>query len=268
MATIRHVHRNRQTGDDAIHGHSQMRLRFSAGLAALMAATPSNGFAEPPSGMVGLAATVESGPLRGEAAGVGALPYLKLEWEGFALDPSGLTYTLPKRDGFSLGGVATYRLSDMELSAESYFAGLDRDPAAEIGFLAGYEGNIGKIQFKALGDVSGAHDGYELSAAYAYPVQIGKWGFEPGFAVSRLSSDLANWSYGVATSEARGDRQAYDLDESWSAQLNLSVNRPITERWIFFGEANVGALDDQTADSPLVERRAFGGAMFGVGYAF
>ena len=64
----------------------------------------------------------------------------------------------------------------------------DRDPAFELGL--GSETRTAWGQFAVAGvlDVTGVHEGFELTAEYSYPNQAGQWLIEPGIGASGCSS--------------------------------------------------------------------------------
>jgi len=197
-----------------------------------------------------------------------ALPFLTIESAHFALTPEAATVRTQRWNGLQARAFATARMSEIEASDSAFFAGIDRDPAAELGGGLSYETEFGTFDLAFQGDVSGAHDGTALTLGYSYDVAFSKLMITPKIDVTRMSENLSAYAYGVSASEARADRPAYAIGATWSAGLGVDVARPLNENWTAFWSAESRFIDDETYDSPLVDDRVALGASIGVRYAF
>ena len=115
---------------------------------------------------------------------------------------------------------------------------------------------------------SGTHDGYELSASYGYPRQIGRWLIEPALGLQLQSSDLADYYHGVTESEARSDRPSYTAGEALNMLVSLTVGYTINPRLLAFGGIEQLNLDTSISDSPIVSEQQIQKVYLGVIYTF
>ena len=144
----------------------------------------------------------------------------------------------------------------------------DRKPAFELGLGMQRQTNFGRYELQGYLDASGTHDGYELSASYGYPRQIGRWLIEPALGLQLQSSDLADYYHGVTESEARSDRPSYTAGEALNMLVSLTVGYTINPRLLAFGGIEQLNLDTSISDSPIVSEQQIQKVYLGVIYTF
>jgi MipA family protein len=99
-------------------------------------------------------------------------------------------------------------------------------------------------QVNALREVTGEHDGYEVRAAFAFPVLRSKSSLVASAGLTWKSKELVRYYYGV-------DR-FYEPDSALSPFIKLQYSRPISDRWRVNALAHYEHLADDIADSPVV----------------
>jgi outer membrane protein len=144
----------------------------------------------------------------------------------------------------------------------------DRKPAFELGLGMQRQTAFGSFQLQGFLDASGSHDGYELSASYGYPRQIGRWLIEPVFGLQLQSNDLADYYHGVMDSEARSGRPSYTADEALNILASLTIGYTINPRLLAIGGIEQLNLDTSISDSPIVSEQQIRKVYLGVIYTF
>jgi len=144
----------------------------------------------------------------------------------------------------------------------------DRDPALELGLGLVNQLTWGQYTLEGTFDVSGKHEGYEISATYSYPKQSGRWVIEPAIGLQLQSSDLVDYYHGVMDSEAQIGRPAYKGDQAINTLASLTVGYLINARLLAIAGMEQIALDTSITDSPIVEEEQIRKVYLGIIYTF
>ena len=126
----------------------------------------------------------------------------------------------------------------------------------------------GQVVVEGLVDVTGAHEGYELTARYSYPIQTGRWLIEPAIGVQLQSSGLVDYYHGVRDSEAQDDRPAYRGDRAINTLTALTVGYTVNTQLLVTAGMEQAVLDSSIADSPIVSEKRLQKAYLGLIYTF
>ncbi len=166
---------------------------------------------------------------------------------------------------FSANGMDSYVIGQMR-HRQFYTASLgfkddldidgmeDRDSAFELGLGVNYQANWGQFVFEGLYDVTNTHKGYELSATYSYPKQMGAWLIEPAIGVQYQSSNLIGYYHGVMADEAQAGRPAYTAGQAVNVLTSLTLGYTISEHLLAVGGVEQLTLNDSITDSPIVDQ--------------
>lgn len=224
---------------------------------------------------IGLAASVKDSPYAGE--GIQVRPFPWVTYEGERVYWRGVTFGvhLVKTDQFTLDAVVSGRfdgfdrgdLGRTELARNGVDIDrlADRDDAADAGVAARWTWGGSELRLRAVADVTGTSEGYEVSADYGYRFRVGKTTLIPGIGVQWLSKDLADYYYGVRPGETFAGT-SYQPDAALVPRASLSFARPLAGKWRLQGLLQYQRLPDELAHSPLLERNstAVGHLMIGV----
>jgi outer membrane protein len=138
-----------------------------------------------------------------------------------------------------------------------------RKPALEAGADAAYGPFIGSARV----DVSGRHDGYELSLGARQERRMGDaWLLEGRVGAVWQSADLTSHLYGVHAAEARTGLDAYEPGGALNYEATLSATYRISRRWMALGSMTFRLLDDDVSASPIVYRDHDVGGFVGLAY--
>ncbi|GFM81889.1 structural protein MipA [Pseudomonas cichorii] len=236
--------------------------------------------ADSPRWGLGLGVGISESPYAGEGTKITPLPLIHYEGERFFV--RGLTggAHLIRNEGFELNAIASLRMDGIdakdfgrkELASNGIDRNLleDRDNGLDMGLSASWRGAAGKFELVAKTDVSGASEGFELSAKYGYEFEVGRGSLEPTISVSHLSKDMANYYYGTLKDEVARGVVDYKPGAATIPELGLAYVHPIGQNWQFMSSVQYKFLPNDISDSPLLEADTDGEAsvMFGISRRF
>mgnify|MGYP001827782313 FL=1 len=85
-------------------------------------------------------------------------------------------------------------------------------------------------------------------------LQAGILRFTPQLGVNYLSSEIANYDFGVPADSATAARPAYELDSTTSVEAGVGLFIEITREWLFVMDANIEKFSDEVVNSPIVDQ--------------
>lgn len=144
----------------------------------------------------------------------------------------------------------------------------DRDYAVEIGVETMIDGEWGTATFRAFHDVSGTHEGYELSADLAKRWTSGRYSFAPLLGVTYKSARLNDYYWGVKPGESNIALPQYRAGAGFAVQAGLLANYYITRNLRLAVSLNYERLPDEVAESPLAEDDYVLGYFSGLAWTF
>ncbi|MCQ3000784.1 MipA/OmpV family protein [Pseudomonas syringae] len=229
---------------------------------------------------LGLGIGISESPYAGEGTKLTPLPLIHYEGERFFV--RGLTggAHLMRNESFELNVIASLRTDGIdaddfgrkELARNGINRDLleDRDSGLDMGLSASWRGEAGKLELTAKSDVSGASEGYELSAKYGYEFAVGRGSLEPTVTVTHLSKDSANYYYGTLKDEVARGVVDYKPGAVTIPEVGLTYVHPMGDKWRFLSSVQYKFLPGDISDSPLLEDDTSGEAsvMFGISRSF
>lgn len=217
---------------------------------------------------VGVAGIYRSQPYRGVDDDWLVFPSLRYEGERLRLRGPELSYRMLELSGVRLDLLAKMRFDGYQAKDSRFLQGMaDRHPSLDFGLRAGVRWKRSVIEAVALHDTLSQHEGSELALNWRLPLRKAGWNILPEIGISRLSPDLANYYYGVRSSEARPGRFVYRVGAAYNAHLALVLQKPLGPRWSAFLRAELTRLDAALHASPIVDRRTMSSALLGIDYA-
>ena len=172
----------------------------------------------------------------------------------FNLNYNEISYKIIKSPDYSLAVLAAPRFQGFDADDDALFKGMsDRDPAFELGLNLRFYSSYGNLTFNGLRDISDAHDGYELSVIYNYPVNLNDWTFDFKLGNRYRSNKLIDYYYGVEDDEVRPNRSAYQAGSAQIFFIGVDTSYQITPRWKAVMNLNFERLPNEIKNSPLVD---------------
>jgi outer membrane protein len=130
----------------------------------------------------------------------------------------------------------------------------NRNMTVDVGGEFGISGNWGELYTRILTDALGQHDGQEFRVTYAKPFEFEKSEISPSVGFALLSSNLADYYYGVRDDEARADRPAYNPGASVNWFVGLDANYQLNDDWTLLTSITYYWLDSDIRNSPIVNK--------------
>lgn len=221
--------------------------------------------------IVGAGAIYEPEYEGGDKFEVSPVPFIVFNYgDWLEIDPRGVTVTAIQQNGFKLAAKVGYESGRDQDDADRLRGLDDIDFAATVGAKASYEWS----GFEFYAAVDQTIDGSEsligtFGAEYQAPVTerlILGAGVE-----AVVANDKHMQSYfGVTAAQAASSGLAEYKAEAGLKRVNVSASAiyMLSENWLVRGEAGVGFLTGDAADSPIVEEKVQPSASLFVGYKF
>ena len=144
----------------------------------------------------------------------------------------------------------------------------DRHMSFDVGGEFGISGDWGNLYARILTDALGQHDGQEYRITYAKPFKFEKSKISPSVGFALLSSNIADYYYGVRDDEARPGRPAYNPGASVNWFVGLDANYQFNDDWTLFTSITYYWLDSNIRNSPIVNRDYTMSILAGAMYKF
>ena len=198
------------------------------------------------------------------------LPVLRYESEAFSFGlPDGLRVSLLSREKMVLSAVVAPRLFSLVDVNATELRGIDRDITIDAGLQARFSlTDRTELVARGLVDVSGEHDGQEVTLSFRHNVPVRRMAFNFAAGATWRSGDLSAELYGVYPWEARDDRPRYEPGATTVPFVSVGAVYPLTQNLRFIANLRAEFLPDSVSDSPIIDQNAAVGAQFGLLYSF
>ena len=151
--------------------------------------------------------------------------------------------------------IGKLRLDGYDADKSDYFDGMhNRNMTVDVGGEFGISGDWGNLYARILTDALGQHDGQEYRLTYAKPFKFEKAKISPSAGVALLSSNLADYYYGVRDDEARTGRPAYNPGASVNWFVGLDAIYQLNNDWTLLTTITYYWLDSDIRNSPIVNK--------------
>lgn len=204
---------------------------------------------------LGLGVAAQEQPQTGVDTQVVVLPFPSYEGERLSVGFGNIAYALTTTDRFRVAVEGQLRFDGYDPDDSDELAGMrERDFTLDAGFSVTSGGDWGVASLKAMADALGVHEGYEISATYAYPLTFERLTVVPSIGAHWLSSDLVDYYYGVRNDEATAARPAYSGKAVFNTSASLTAVYELSDSWEIIGGGQYTHLGDEITDSPIIER--------------
>jgi len=144
----------------------------------------------------------------------------------------------------------------------------DRDYAVELGLEMLLDGEWGQGTLRAFHDVSGTHEGYEISADYSYRWVHGRFSIAPSVGLAYKSAALSDYYWGVHADEVLPTLQGYEVDAGLGWEAGLRASYYFSKSMRLALSANYERLQHSIANSPIVAEDHVIGYFAGLAWQF
>jgi len=171
----------------------------------------------------------------------------------FFIDTAGCRLFSDSNMTFDL--IGKLRLDGYDADKSDDFDGMhDRNMTIDVGGEFGISGDWGNLYTRILTDTLGRHDGQEFRVTYAKPFKYEKSKVSPSVGFALLSSNLADYYYGVRDNETRPGRPAYNPGASVNWFAGLDANYRLNNDWTLLTSITYYWLDSNIRNSPIVDK--------------
>ena len=144
----------------------------------------------------------------------------------------------------------------------------DRDYAVELGLEMLLDGEWGQATLRAFHDVSGTHEGYEISADYSYRWVRGRFSIAPSVGLAYKSAALSDYYWGVHADEVLRRCRDTRSTAASAGKPGLRASYYFTKSMRLALSANYERLQHSVAQSPIVAETDVIGYFAGLAWQF
>jgi len=171
----------------------------------------------------------------------------------FFIDTAG--YRLFSDSNMAFDVIGKWRLDGYNADKSDDLDGMhNRNMTVDVGGEFSVTGDWGNLYARILTDAMGQHDGQEFRVTYAKPFKFEKSKISPSVGFALLSSNLADYYYGVRDNEARPGRPAYNPGASVNWFVGLDANYQLNDDWTLLTSITYYWLDSDIRNSPIVNK--------------
>jgi outer membrane protein len=241
-------------------------------LMPLLCATGIAQSAEPnanPSLSIGPGVVITGKPYAGMNTTVYPVPLMTFTSGRFYISGATAGYQLLDDQGWTFDAIGKWRFDGYDADDSDELAGMhNRHMTIDVGGELTAFGDWGVLKAGLVTDALSQHDGQEMRITYAKPFDIEKLNISPSVGFSWLSSNLADYYYGVRVDEALAGRPAYNPGDAVNWFAGLGANYHLDDNWTLLADITCYWLDSKIHDSPIVSDSYMISITAGVMYRF
>ncbi|MEM9315316.1 MAG: MipA/OmpV family protein [Pseudomonadota bacterium] len=146
--------------------------------------------------------------------------------------------------------------------------GMERKNALEGGLELTRKTRVGRLGLQLRHDIDGVHNGSEYRARWAKVYRHGPWQLEPWAEFRYLSSEKADYYFGVREEEATDTREAYRVSGTTAWGVGLGARYTAWDQHHFTANLGYRSYSDEIVDSPIVTEDAVASVNVAYRYEF
>ncbi|BFM49200.1 MipA/OmpV family protein [Marinomonas sp. THO17] len=195
-------------------------------------------------------------------------PYIAYEWEHLHLGIDGVFYEFYQAGNLTLTLDASSSSAPYEAKDSKALTGLKRSSTIDLGVSANYVlANHLMTQWYWQGeyvrDISGTHHGDSLSTGLGFHKNYARYMIDVSFGISKASSELNQYLYGIETKEVREDRPEYKAKSSFQPYIGIDMHYELSDSSVLVTQLSLEYLSDEVKNSPIVDKSIQTSFLFG-----
>lgn len=127
----------------------------------------------------------------------------------------------------------------------------NRDVDGQLGARFSWYGDSNRLSISLTRDVVGAHDGFLALLDYQQEKQLRNWLLTGRAGLILMSEKMTNHIVGVSASETTATIPEYKADAGQAVLLELKLEYPVNENWIFESRASWMKVGNDFQQSPI-----------------
>lgn len=188
------------------------------------------------------------------------IPALRIQTPRFAWRGTSAEWTVtePGLQDFSVNLRADLLMQGYKASDGVIFSGMEkRSPSLLVGLGAKYLSPIGLIWLESGVDATGNSKGMRSELGLGWRVNthtaLGKWTLSPYLSAQLNNAKLANYYFGVSSSEATASRPAYQATSTTNINLGVSASTDLSANMSLLLSARYRYYGASIRKSPLLD---------------
>lgn len=170
---------------------------------------------------------------------------------------------------FSVDLLGKYRFEAYEAGDSASLIGIkDRDGTVEAGLGADWRFEQVVLSGKVFTDLLDEHGGQEINLRLKKPFRWRMLFLAPYLGVSLRSDDFSTYYYGVDATETIAGRPEYELGWTTNWQAGLAIRVGLNQNIMLSTLFGLEILDQEIADSPIIDQDTQFFTMLGIAYGF
>ncbi len=224
-------------------------------------------------GSLGAGAIISEKPYEGVDTEVYVIPFARLYYRNFFFEGTRLGYELYKTEDIKFSPILQWRFDGYEEDDSDTLAGMDdRDMTLDGGAEVEFKTEFGMLRLSWVADLLSEHQGHEFEVGFSRRISnafaVEGLSVIPNVSASYLSSDLADYYYGVRSGESIAGRPAYNTGSGINYSAGVNIIYVLAEKWDLIAGFEYTWLDDDIQDSPIVSEDGIFSFLAGVAYKF
>ncbi|MCI5150083.1 MAG: MipA/OmpV family protein, partial [Candidatus Electrothrix sp. MAN1_4] len=197
------------------------------------------------------------------------IPLLMFSGEQFFIRGTGGGMHISQKSPFSIDLLAKYRFDAYETGDSAELVGIkERKGTVEAGIKASLRLDPVILSAQVLTDILDEHRGQIINLRVMKPFRWRMIFLAPYLGASLLSDDFSTYYYGVDNTEALAGYSPYELDWTINAQAGLTCRVGLSQNIMLNTALGLEILDQDIADSPIVDQDTQFFGMLGIAYGF
>ncbi len=161
------------------------------------------------------------------------------------------------------------QFAELDPESSPFLEGMEKRRFSVDGALTlAWEASRVTASLAAYSDLLGRSDGQRLEGEVGFPLSLGRWRIEPAVKGVWVDADFADYYVGIRPAEALPERPAFQGSSTFSPGLALGVLRPLREKLVLIGQAEVLFLGSGIRDSAVVGDDTMSVGLVGVAWSF
>ena len=222
-----------------------------------------------PTFSLGTGAIFSTTAYQGADNNVIAIPLIMFSGEQFFIRGTGAGMHVYQDERLSVDLLGKYRFETYEEGDSASLIGIkDRHGTVEAGLAARWHLEQAVLSCRIFTDLLNEHGGHEINLRIKKPFRWRMLFVAPYLGVSLHSDNFSTYYYGVDPRETIAGRPEYELDRTANWQTGLALRVGLTRNIMVNTVFGLELLDQEIADSPIVDQDALFFGLIGIAFGF
>jgi outer membrane protein len=207
-------------------------------------------------------------PYVGEESEKDFIPLITYSGEYFFIDGTRSGFHLYNSEDWLIGTYVAYRFGGFNEEDSKGLDGMDRDDGVDGRFAITGKTSAGHFTLDAGADIRDKSNGWDAQLSWGKTFESGNFLYRPWIGLTYEDQNLANYYYGVKSSEATAERPAYETDSALEWSYGIDTSYRLTQHDYIGLNLQYSQLDSTKLDSPIVEENGLFYGFFSYRYEF